>query len=66
MDKELFESIVKKFDFCQEKDDHAITVTGRFQRDLVKQLKNNNKLIRDFMKDVQHLYSKEKVKYFII
>ena len=53
------ERIIKKFDFCEPKDDHAVTVTGRFRRDLSKQLKNNQNLIKGFMKDRQILYSKE-------
>ncbi len=58
MDKELFESIIKKFDFCKPEDDHAVTATGRFRRDLAKQLKNNKALIKGFEKDRHLLYSK--------
>ena len=58
MDKELFESIIKKFDFCKPEDDHAVTTTGRFRKDLSKQLKNNKTLIKGFEKDRHLLYSK--------
>ena len=52
------ERIIKKFDFCKPEDDHAVTATGRFRRDLSKQLKNNKEIIKGFEKDRQLLYSK--------
>ena len=58
MKKSEFNEIIKKFDFCKPEDDHAVTATGRFRRDLEKQLKNNRKLIDEFEKDRQILYSK--------
>ena len=59
MKKSKFNEIIKNFDFCKPEDEHAVTVTGRFRRDLEKQLKNNKKLIDEFDEDRQILYSKK-------